>query len=139
MSTVSLLAIRGNNIKAPVAVTQTMILILPVAPYLLSALIIWMQRATSTTTDMDNGTVTEVMIDVIDMIQNVLNHGDIAIGNRIANHSLCIRPESGVGPRPGNGFVIDKDPVLPNSVSSLRMPSNCKRNNLQRQFLTGPV
>ena len=100
-----------------------------------------MQRATSTTTDMDNGTVTEVMIDVIDMIQNVLNHGDIAIvnDNRIANHSIRIRPESGVGPRPGNGFVIDRDPVLPNSVSSLRMPANCKRNNLQQQFLTRPV
>ena len=98
-----------------------------------------MQRATSTTTDMDNGTVTEVIID--DMIQNVLNHGDIAIDNRIANHSIRIRPESGVGPslRPGHGFVIDKDPVLPNSVSSLRMPSNCKRNSLQQQFLTGPV
>ena len=93
-------------------------------------------------TDMDNGNVTEVIVnDIDDMIQNVLNHGDIAIvnDNRIANHSIRIRPESGVGPRPGNGFVIDKDPVLPNSVSSLRMPSNGKRNNLQQQFLTGPV
>ena len=92
-----------------------------------------MQRATSTTsTDIDAGTVAEVIVD--DMMQNVLNHGDIVIDNCIAKNSICIGLESGVGPRLGNCFGIDKDAVLPDSVFSLRMPSNCKQIDLQQQF-----